>query len=204
MRGIKLGKRAFLEEKGTGDSIEPGYKGQIPAAQYGHNGLVNGQWWPLWVCALRDGAHGHMMQGISGRTGKGAFSCVISSGEEYDNVDNGDEVLYCGTDSTDGKVSEHTKWMLESVKNGRPVRFIRSHNLRSEYAPKEGLRYDGLYDVVSYDNVDGPDSLRQRHRFRLVRCAGQDPIRGGDSPATRPTWQEIEKYKAHRRYTGKK
>ena len=46
---------------------------------FGHNGLRIGQWWPLRVCALRDGAHGAMQGGIAGNSRSGAFSVVVSS-----------------------------------------------------------------------------------------------------------------------------
>ena len=45
----------------------------------GHNGLEIGQWWPLRICALRDGAHGAMQGGIAGSSATGAYSIVISS-----------------------------------------------------------------------------------------------------------------------------
>lgn len=46
---------------------------------FGDNGLEVGQWWPLRVCALRDGAHGAIQGGIAGNARHGAFSVVVSS-----------------------------------------------------------------------------------------------------------------------------
>lgn len=92
--------------------------------------------------------------------------------------------------------------MLESV-DGKPVRLIRSHNAHTKYAPEVGFRYDGLYNVTEVERMDTVKSIRQRHRFRLVRVAGQDPIRGGDGPMKRPTAQEIEQYNTHQRLSGK-
>lgn len=45
----------------------------------GHNGLEVGDWWPLRVCALRDGAHGAIQGGIAGSSNDGAYSIVVSS-----------------------------------------------------------------------------------------------------------------------------
>ena len=94
--------------------------------------------------------------------------------------------------------------MMASV-GGKPVRLIRSHKLgsKSKFAPTHGFRYDGLYDVRSFENLDGEHSPRQRHRFTLIRCKGQDPIRGGDGPERRPTEQEVEEYKKHQKHSGK-
>ena len=45
---------------------------------FGHNGLAVGQWWPLRICALRDGAHGSSQGGIAGNSEVGAWSIVVS------------------------------------------------------------------------------------------------------------------------------
>jgi hypothetical protein len=92
--------------------------------------------------------------------------------------------------------------MLDSVQNN-PVRLIRSHNAHSGYAPEYGFRYDGLYDVTEVEMMDPKGSMRQRHRFKLVRVAGQDPIRGGNGPEKRPTQQEIVEYLKHQKLSGK-
>ena len=63
------------------------------------------------------------------------------SGEPYPNVDNGNEILYCGTDSDNFEPAPGTKRLLENVSNGNPVRIIRSSNLKSDYAPELGFRY---------------------------------------------------------------
>lgn len=44
----------------------------------GNNGLVVGDWWPLRICALRDGAHGAIQAGIAGSSQTGAYSVVVS------------------------------------------------------------------------------------------------------------------------------
>lgn len=44
----------------------------------GNNGLTVGDWWPLRICALRDGAHGAMQAGIAGSSQTGAYSVVVS------------------------------------------------------------------------------------------------------------------------------
>ena len=207
LRGIRFQVATSASKKEGGprnaDSIDPKYKGAVSAKYHGNGDLLNGQWWPLQLCALRDGAHGVSQGGISGRPGEGAFSCILSGGHDYPDIDNGAEVYYCGTDSTDGSATGYTQLMLESADNGNPVRLIRSHNLKSQYAPVIGFRYDGLYKAVETQRMDSATSLRQRHRFHLVRLPGQDPIRGGDGPERRPTAQEVEEYKKHQRLSGK-
>ena len=74
--------------------------------------------------------------------------------------------------------------------------------MQSLYRPEIGFRYDGLYDVVNSERLDGRESLRQRHRFKLVRVPGQDPIRGGNGLEKRPTQQEIDAYNKDKRLRG--
>jgi len=204
LRGILPGKpgtkKNNYEDKMT-DKIDPEYEGRANPKFHGNGLLLNGQWWPSQLAAVRDGAHGATIAGISGTEGKGAYSCIMSGGHDYPDEDNGDKVLYCGTDSTDGSVTEPTRRMLENVENGKHVRLIRSHNLKSPFAPEIGFRYDGLYKVVSSQNLDGSNSSRQRHRFKLERLPGQAPMRGS-GPEKRPTEQEMEAHRKDKRLRG--
>lgn len=43
--------------------LEDGYVFKKDPQVEGHNGLFVGQWWPLQICALRDGAHGELEAG---------------------------------------------------------------------------------------------------------------------------------------------
>ncbi|KAK1060292.1 hypothetical protein LTR33_012954 [Friedmanniomyces endolithicus] len=196
LRGIKRGKPGV-----TVDSIDREYKGRATSKFHGNGLLINGQWWPTQLTVVRDGAHGATIAGISGATGEGAYSCVMSGGSTYEDEDHGEWVLYCGTDSKYGTVTELTPRMLESVENGEPIRLIRSSQLKSPYAPEIGFRYDGLYKAVSYERLGDPSSIEQRHRFRLERIAGQAPIRGRE-PEKRPTKQELIAHRNDKRLRG--
>ncbi|KAK4996443.1 hypothetical protein LTR66_003941 [Elasticomyces elasticus] len=188
LRGIELGKPGRKDQERQADRIQNGYPGRVYAYTHGHNDLVNGQWFPTQLCTVRDGAHGATQGGIYGLPGKGAFSIVLAGGTHYQDRDLGDRIAYCGTDSENGEITPHTQRMMESV-NKHPVRVIRSHTLSSEYAPIEGFRYDGLYDVVGFSLVD---QSKQTHVFEMVRQEGQDPIRSRElGLAARPTQQEI-------------
>ncbi|KAF2155276.1 hypothetical protein K461DRAFT_276477 [Myriangium duriaei CBS 260.36] len=175
------------------DAQELSFKWARSAAVVGNNNLVNGQWWPQQICMVRDGAHGSAMGGIAGRSGEGAWSVVMSSGnagngEKYPDEDHGDTVRYCGTDGENGKISEFTQRLLETFQYANPLRLIRSSNcVHSRFRPEEGFRYDGLYKIV---DVEILDASIQRHRFKLTRVSGQDPIRFA-GPGKRPTPQEV-------------
>lgn len=191
LRGIQQSKPG---QKG-GDKVKPGH--QKSAKYFGNGNLLNGQWWPILLCAFRDGAHGATIAGICGEVGKGAYSCFLSGGEEnsYPDIDEGEVVYYCGTDDKNkkGEITSYTQALLDGLKYEQPVRFIRSSKAetKSDFAPVRGFRYDGLYDIVDYEVLD---RHLQRHRFKLVRRPNQGPIRGGKGPERRPTEEEIKAY----------
>lgn len=203
--GIILAQRSRSkngEDDRKGDTVDKDR--QVSSKYTGNGNLVNGQWWPTLLCALRDGAHGDSQAGISGDTKVGAYSCFISGGKYhiYPDKDEGDVVYYYGQDATiPGESSRGTAMLKKNKVNGIPVRFIRSSKAasHSKYAPPIGFRYDGLYDVVSYELKD---KAKERYCFKLVRQPGQGPIRGGDGPEARPTRQEIERFKQDRRFRG--
>lgn len=43
--------------------LEDNYRHKVEPLVIGHNGLTVGDWWPLQICALRDGAHGETEAG---------------------------------------------------------------------------------------------------------------------------------------------
>lgn len=178
--------------------------------QHGNGLLINGTWWPTQLAVLRDGGHGSSQGGITSDPVEGAFSVIMAGGldpnnKPYPNIDRGDEVLYCGTDNPNVELNEpsrETKAMIINHKNGQPVRLFRSSNLGSKFAPEQGFRYDGLYAVAGFEILDPPDEKRKRHRFRLLRCEGQDPIRS-EGPEKRPTKEEIYEYEKDKKNRGR-
>ena len=167
-------------------------------AYIGQGTLTNGQWWPLQICLIRDGAHGALESGISGTRGGVAHSVIVSN-SGYSNIDNGETVEYCGTASKSSTPTPNTQMLLESHKQGTPVRLIRSGgNKAVQYLPSKGLRYDGLYDVTGYVVLDQATAM---HRFTLSRQAGQSPIRHtGDG--VRPNESELEAWEDIRKGYG--
>jgi hypothetical protein len=175
MRGIivtcgNAGQRSYILDKHA----------QRPFNVFGHNNLKVGQWWPLQICALRDGAHGARMGGISGRKDDGAYSVVISGGgsNTYEDRDLGDTVWYTGSGGhgADQPVTNVNQALMTSCNTRRPVRVIRTAKADSDFAPSSGLRYDGLYDVVHYEQRPNRDG-NLVWKFKLQRRSHQDSIR---------------------------
>ncbi|KAG0651624.1 RING-type E3 ubiquitin transferase [Hyphodiscus hymeniophilus] len=183
MRGIEISK----SDKRTLYKLKTTYVHKKKSSNaVGENGLMNGQWWPNRICAWRDGAHGEQEAGIHGQTGSGAFSVVVSAAG-YDDKDNGEVIEYCGTKSHDSTPTKSTSLMLDSLAKDKPLRVLRAANKKSKYAPEEGIRYDGLYQIMAKEILDPSKAM---YRFTLKRIEQQDPIRWS-GVEKRPTRQEL-------------
>lgn len=169
---------------------------------FGHNNLEVGQWFPMQIVALFNGAHGSKIGGISGNSETGAYSVVTSGGpyEELDQ-DQGDILYYSGSrshDNTDpnqpSPSSNATLALKASLRMHKPVRVLRAAGLGgkrsgSSWRPTVGIRYDGLYHVAAMQlktNTNG--GLYEQ--FKLQRLPDQPAL---DNKA-RPTATEVRDY----------
>lgn len=104
------------------------------------------------------GVHRPTQGGISGTAREGADSIVVSGGYE-DDRDLGTEIIYIGHGGRDPETGEQVAdqelstgnlALMYSCDNDLPVRVVRGANPHSQFAPKAGYRYDGLYRVDEY------------------------------------------------------
>ena len=169
------------------------------------------------ICVLRDGAHGARIGGIAGKLDEGAWSIVVSGrqlqGQVYEKLadfstgsysgldkDEGDRLYYSGSDSHDNtdprnpRISGKTKTMQTSRQRGRLIRVIRSSGSEWRNAPKEGLRYDGLYRITQ-ENIRRNDKGGAYIRFTLERDPNQPEI-----DQNRPTEAELRAFSRVRDY----
>ena len=180
---------------------------------FGEGHLCNGDWWPLQIAAVRDGAHGEPIAGISGLKHQGAHSIVMNMATEkgfvdpmnidvtynkYPNFDlpSKDQIWYCGTQGQEtqagqiGKPSAATELLQTSFEKRQPIRVLRGCKVKSKLAPAKGLRYDGLYRII------GSACIYQELAiwiFLLERLPGQTPIRY-KGPDVRPHKEELRKW----------
>ena len=179
---------ATTGRRNTSYSIERTWAFKVPCDEESVCRVGNGQWWPYQICMLRDGAHGQLVAGIHGTTETGALSVVLGGGD-YQNEDHGTTVLFCGTKGKPGSPSRPTQLLLKNVESGIAVLLFRSSSLPKEnpYRPVVGIRADGFYTVVSFEIVDNETAM---HKFKLVRVAGQTPIRSTGKYA-KPSLNEV-------------
>ena len=89
-------------------------------------------------------------------------------------------------------MTQNTLLMIQSFQQNKEIRVFRSSKAPNKtWAPEMGFRYDGLYDIESFKIIDQKTKC---HRFRMVRQAGQDPIRNS-GPEKRPTEQELNNWR---------
>ncbi|KAG0650202.1 hypothetical protein D0Z07_3312 [Hyphodiscus hymeniophilus] len=173
MRGILISQKAIKSY-----SISKEYT-KTPSTVFGANGLNVGDWWPRQLAALRDGAHGNSVGGISGNEKDGCRSVVLSKG--YEDRDIGDRILYSSVlkeTLAAVRIDSGTKMLLRSIESSIPIRVLRGHRTSWVGAPPVGLRYDGLYQVVNSKEITTFEKGKAKAycQFELVRLAGQAPI----------------------------
>ncbi|KAI0542772.1 hypothetical protein GGR58DRAFT_170437 [Xylaria digitata] len=167
---------------------------------YGHNDIALGSWFAFQINALFWGAHGARMAGIAGSVTTGAWSIVVANTYEDLDSDHGSTIYYSGSNSHDNTnpqqaapASQGTKALHASIATQNPVRVLRSggaFNSRSQnrYLPSCGLRYDGLYRVVSFQQrLNKNGGLYDQ--FKLERLPGQTAL--SELQRSSPTVEQV-------------
>jgi len=160
--------------------------GEIP-------GYPVGTTWATRYDCCYNGVHRATVRGIHGNAKDGGvFSIAVSGGYE-DDVDLGTKFTYTGEGGRDLKGTAQAPKNLRtapqskdqqlingnlalktSYQNGKPIRVIRGYKGAAPYAPLEGYRYDGLYQVKKIWQDVGL-SGHSVWKFAFVRCPGQSP-----------------------------
>ncbi|XP_033760330.1 E3 ubiquitin-protein ligase UHRF1-like [Pecten maximus] len=166
------------------DKNRPNFHGPV-------DGVEVGTVWETRMEACRAGIHRPTVAGIHAGP-EGAYSIALSGGYD-DNVDLGEGFTYTGEGGRDlkgtkanpknlrtaaqSKDQELTRGNLalsHNVTSGHPVRVIRGYKLKSPFAPEEGYRYDGLYQVEKAWCCAGLSGFLV-WKFAMKRCSDQAP-----------------------------
>jgi putative restriction endonuclease len=147
-------------------------------------GIEEGHWFEGRKEMMPTSFHRNWGAGIDGNGSEGTAAIVLSGGYE-DDFDGGDEIIYTGAGGNapnTGKQIEDQTWdnrgnagLLKSMNEGLPVRVIRGFNHKSEFSPKIGYTYAGLYSVVDAWEEKGKSGYKIC-RFRL-EYSGQNTQR---------------------------
>ncbi|KAK0711669.1 PUA-like domain-containing protein [Lasiosphaeris hirsuta] len=143
-----------------------------------------GQWWLNMACAHRDGIVGSELEKpTTGRYDNSALPLLTGREEQVG----------------EGRVKYHRQGRLLSdmhvsllCHTGRNIRILRGYRLRSSYAPRAGVRYDGLHRL---------DTPTETYSLELVleRSEGQLPMEDVmkiPMPSQLDDWRLFEKLEA--------
>ncbi|KAJ7181693.1 PUA-like domain-containing protein [Mycena crocata] len=183
------------------DSARDLNKRQHSAKVYGTiPGVEVGTWWESREQCSVYAIHAPPMGGIH-NAAKGAYSVALSGGYP-DDVDWGYAFTYTGSGGRDLKgtaakpknlrtapqSSDQTfdnvfnKSLQVSAQTKNPVRVIRGYKLNSPYAPYEGYRYDGLYQVEkAWQEVGMEGFLVCKYTFKRLPNQPPLPVRADDA-----------------------
>lgn len=154
-------------------------------------GITEGTWFEGRKEMMPTSFHRNWGAGIDGNGQEGTSAIVLSGGYE-DDEDHGDEIVYTGAggnDPNNGRQIADQSWgnrgnagLKISWIHGLPVRVIRGYKHKSQYSPKSGYQYAGLYSIADAWEETGKCGFKIC-RFRLIYS--------GDNPARR-TPEEVE------------
>lgn len=139
-------------------------------------GINEGDWFEGRKEMMPTGFHRKWGSGIDGNSKEGTSAIVLSGGYE-DDSDDGDLIVYTGAGGNDpnsGKQIADQTWLnpgnaglLKSMNDGLPVRVIRGFKHKSQFSPKTGYTYAGLYNVIDAWQENGKSGFNIC-RFKLV------------------------------------
>lgn len=143
--------------------------GEIDSIQEGH-------WFESRKEMMPTSFHRNWGRGIDGNGKEGASAVVLSGGYE-DDEDLGDIIIYTGAGGNDpntGRQIAHQSWensgnagLNKSMNEGLQVRVIRGYAHKSDYSPKRGYIYAGLYNVVEAWEETGASGFKVC-KFKLI------------------------------------
>jgi putative restriction endonuclease len=133
------------------------------------HGVTEGQAFKNRKALMEAKIHRVLQAGIDGNPTEGSSSIVLNGGF-VDDYDLGDVILYTGHGENDPnskrQVSDQNwdatgnKALIVSQLHGLPVRVTRGYKHKSNYSPKEGYQYGGIYYVTDHFQEVGIDGYR--------------------------------------------
>ncbi|KAF8865801.1 hypothetical protein BDZ45DRAFT_720527 [Acephala macrosclerotiorum] len=170
LRGMSIG----VNEAGTG----PIFSAPITtlaarrARTVGGTGFKPGEWWPNKTAAARDGVITAGETVVTNNPTYGPTALAMVKGEEVEGPEP-NMTQYSVTGIVGDKEINEMRHFLD--RRG-PFRVLRGHRLRSRFAPKGGIRYDGLYERTQWGyELDPVDNT---HKFNIIlkRLDNQKPM----------------------------
>jgi hypothetical protein len=120
-----------------------------------------------------------------------AYALLLADGDELDCSDPAHFVYR----STRGD-SRRYRLCAGTLASRRPIRVLRSHTLRSFFAPRAGIRYDGLYKVTGWRIIQDPKTKAIHYDISFDRLPSEPPI---GPVLEHPNMEELDDYREYKR-----
>ncbi|KAH7188442.1 PUA-like domain-containing protein [Fusarium flagelliforme] len=165
--------------------------GETLSEMEGNLEIEPGHWWLNLACAHRDGIVGsNREKPTKGKYGVAALPLL--TGQENIDYDDG-AIRYV----RQGRIRDIHVSLISQV--GATFRILRGYRLRSPFAPKAGIRYDGLYTIRRYSQWFNEVSERHHMMLTLERVSDQQPIEDVlniPRPSELDDWDLYQKYES--------
>jgi hypothetical protein len=153
---------------------------------------IHSSWWINTMFAFHDG----IIANTSSNSGvttcyTQAYALLLADGDELDCSD----PAHFTYRSTRG---DSRRYLLcaGTLASRRPIRVLRSHTLRSFFAPRAGVRYDGLYKVSGWRITQDPKTKAIHYDISFDRLPSEPPI---GPVLEHPTMEELDDYREYKR-----
>ncbi|KAI4730620.1 hypothetical protein E4T49_01520 [Aureobasidium sp. EXF-10728] len=162
------------------------------ARRNGDLGFQPGDWWINTMFAFHDGIIANT-SGDSGVTNcySQAYALLLADSDEVDCTD----PAHFTYRSTSGD-SRRYRLCAGTLASRRPIRVLRSHTLRSFFAPRAGIRYDGLYKVSGWRIIQDPKTKAIHYYISFDRLPSEPPL---GPVLEHPTAEELDDYREYKR-----
>lgn len=190
-----------LSQKGRLRDVTPNLGAQDPEDRWqandgetlsemeGNLEIEPGHWWLNLACAHRDGiVDSNREKPTKGKYGVAALPLL--TGQEDIDYDDG-AIRYV----RQGRIADIHVSLISQV--GATFRILRGYHLRSPFAPKAGIRYDGLYTIRRYSQWFNEVSDRHHMMLTLERVSDQRPI---EDILNIPRPSEIDDWNLYQKY----
>jgi hypothetical protein len=149
-------------------------------------------WWINTMFAYHDGiiANSSSNSGVTTCYTQ-AYALLLADGDELDCSD----PAHFTYRSTRG---DSRRYLLcaGTLASRRPIRVLRSHTLRSFFAPRAGVRYDGLYKVTGWRITQDSKTKAIHYDISFDRLPSEPPI---GPVLEHPNMEELDDYREYKR-----
>lgn len=162
------------------------------ARRSGSLGFKPGDWWINSLYAYRDGIiDSHNAAGGISYDARAAYAILMTETDELLALD-ASRFTYRtrGTDAGRYRLTAATKAARE------PVRVLRAHTLKSFWAPRAGVRYEGLYKIAGWSMVYNGTTRSWTYDVEFKRVETEEPM---TNVLQRPIEEEMDDYKEYKR-----